>query len=309
MLELAAILAIYLAWSVGVNTLGSTLGITIGSGVLNLRKSVLISGFFAFLGAIFLSGRIIDTIGHKLIQIDTAGLLVVLFSAGLLLSIFAFRGIPVFTTYLIMGSVAGYGISQGIHLNILVYEEILVGLFISPIAAITLGFLIYIGIKKVKISKIKSMKGREEFEKKFFIPGLLALIMLSIGLGANSVGVVVGILGNSFKVMTLGLIGSFGMILGLLTWSYKTARTVGISITDLSPSRGFSSHLAAGIVVLTFVLMSIPISVTQTLIGATVGVAIARGRLETQTAKDIALSWVIGIPVSFGLAAILGWFI
>jgi len=206
-----------------------------------------------------------------------------------------------------MGAVAGYSIVAGHQLNLAIYEKILVGLFISPIAGMFGGYSIYKTLRKTRINRIKSVAERERFEEKFFIPGIVALILLSIGLGANSIGIVVGILGDFFNTTLLGVLGAGGIVIGILTWSYKIARTVGISITDLSPTRGFSSHLAAGLIVISFVLLSIPVSVTQILIGTTMGVAIARGRIELKTTKNIALSWLVGLPLSFVFAAVLGW--
>ena len=141
----------------------------------------------------------------------------------------------------------------------------------------------------------------------FFIPSFIAFLILSFVLGADSVGVVIGVLGTSFKFSYLVIVGSIGMVLGLLTWSYKVARTVGIDITDLSPTRGFSAYLSAGLVALGFLLFAIPVSITQTLIGAIMGVGLARGRLERTTLKEILFYWGVGLPSAVGLTALLGY--
>ena len=309
MQAIAIIISAYLAWCVGVHTVGSVLGISFGGGALKFRHAALASGMFAVAGAYLFSDRIIDTLGHKLVHLGPTGTLVVLGSAAFIVTITAAKKIPIFTTYLIMGAVAGYSYVSGIEVNMELFTHILIGLFSSPIAALIGGYIMYRAILEIKLKNIHGIAEREIFETKFFIPGILALVLLSIGIGANSVGVVVGVLGGSFGNLALATIGSIGVVLGLLTWGQKIARTVGVKITDLSPTRGFSAHIAAGLVIMLFVMLKIPVSTTQTLIMATAGVGLARGHLERGTIKTIGLSWIIGIPAAAGLAGLLAWVI
>ena len=76
-LAIVILIAIYLAWSVGVNTVGTVLGITLGSGVLKLRSAVLISVVFTALGTYFLSERIMVTMGEKIAHLDLIGVLII----------------------------------------------------------------------------------------------------------------------------------------------------------------------------------------------------------------------------------------
>ncbi|MFP6881095.1 MAG: inorganic phosphate transporter [Roseibacillus sp.] len=90
---------------------------------------------------------------------------------------------------------------------------------------------------------------------------------------------------------------------GSESWSawppgYKVMETIGKKITELTPSRGF----AANIVVAS--RMGFPISTTHTLIGAVLGIGLARGidYLNLKVVRDIAISWMITIPAGGGLA-------
>ena len=95
----------------------------------------------------------------------------------------------------------------------------------------------------------------------------------------------------------LGLGGGF-IVLGLMVWGYRVMATVGESITDITPSRGFCATFGAASVVLICSKMGLPISTTHTLVGSVIGVGLARGlpTLNLGIVKMIFISWVTTIP-------------
>jgi len=95
----------------------------------------------------------------------------------------------------------------------------------------------------------------------------------------------------------LGLGGGF-IVLGLMVWGYRVMQTVGESITDITPSRGFCATFGAASVVLICSKMGLPISTTHTLVGSVIGVGLARGlpTLNLGIVKMIFISWVTTIP-------------
>jgi len=82
-------------------------------------------------------------------------------------------------------------------------------------------------------------------------------------------------------------------------------QTVGKRITELTPSRGFCAEFAAAITILVASILPIglPVSTTHTLVGAVMGVGMARGiaALNMRTARDIVAGWAITIPAGAGL--------
>lgn len=102
------------------------------------------------------------------------------------------------------------------------------------------------------------------------------------------------------------LLGGGGIVLGLMTFGYKVIQTVGRNITELTPSRGFTCEIAAAATVVLASGTGIPISTTHTLVGAVLGVGIARGiaALDLGVVRTIAMSWVITLPVGGTLAVI-----
>lgn len=307
MLELAVLIAAYLVWSVGVNTAGTVIGINAGSGVVRIRSGVLIACVFTGLGALFMSKNIMLTVGEKIAKLDMTGVLVVLATAAVILTFTTYKKLPIFETYLFIGAIAGYSLGSGIVFDFETLKWILLSLLISPVSSLALGYLIYYGIRKLKLKKIKSAPAREDYENKFIAPAIVGSMVLFFALGGNSVGVALGVLSGSIGLNWLYIVGIAGVMLGILTWSYRIANTVGMKLTDLSPARGFAVQLATGLVLLIFLLLSIPVSTTQTLIGATIGVGLARGRIENSTVKNIAASWIFGLPAAVAIAAIAAY--
>jgi PiT family inorganic phosphate transporter len=101
----------------------------------------------------------------------------------------------------------------------------------------------------------------------------------------------------------LGL-GAVGIVVGLATWGWRVIQTVGKRITELTPSRGFCAEFAAALTILIASVNKLPVSTTHTLVGAVLGVGLARGigALNLNMVRDIAASWVVTIPAGAGLS-------
>ena len=112
------------------------------------------------------------------------------------------------------------------------------------------------------------------------------------------------------------LLGGAGIVLGLATYGLRVIKTVGSKITALTPSRGFSAELASAFTIVLASGTGMPISTTHTLIGAVLGVGMAKGisAINLGVVGRIFLSWVITIPAGailsilffYILSAILG---
>lgn len=131
---------------------------------------------------------------------------------------------------------------------------------------------------------------------------------------ANAVGPLVGIL-HALKgsvtteagvpLWVLGL-GGGGIVLGLATYGYKVLYAVGKKITEVTPTRGFAAEFSTATTVLVCSLLGLPISTTFVLVGAVMGVGLARGfgAIDLKVIRRIFLSWIITIPAS-ALATVL----
>ena len=106
-------------------------------------------------------------------------------------------------------------------------------------------------------------------------------------------------------------LGAVGIVLGLATLGAKVIRTIGENITHLTPSRGFAAEIAAASTVVIASGIGLPISTTQTLVGAVLGVGMARGiaALNLGVIRNIFVSWVVTLPVGAGLAIVFFYII
>ncbi|UCH72546.1 MAG: inorganic phosphate transporter [Thermoplasmatales archaeon] len=137
---------------------------------------------------------------------------------------------------------------------------------------------------------------------------------------ANAIAHVAGILGivegrtegmveitalNAEIPIWLLALGGIGIALGCLTWGRRVMRTVGGKITHLNHTRGFSVEFAAATTVLTASKLGMPVSTSHTVVGAVIGVGLARGldAIDLSVIKKIVVSWILTVPVAATTAA------
>ncbi|MBI0278400.1 inorganic phosphate transporter [Hafnia alvei] len=102
-------------------------------------------------------------------------------------------------------------------------------------------------------------------------------------------------------------LGGVGIVVGLALMGRRVMETVGSGITDLTPSRGFAAQFATASTVVIASGTGLPISTTQTLVGAVLGVGFARGiaALNLNVVRNIVASWIITLPAGAGLSIVL----
>ncbi len=103
------------------------------------------------------------------------------------------------------------------------------------------------------------------------------------------------------------ILGGTGIVIGLSTMGYRVMQTIGTRITQLTPTRGFSAELAAAATVVLGSRTGLPVSTTHILVGAVIGVGLARGvgAIDLRVIGGIIVSWVVTLPASGILAALV----
>ncbi len=102
------------------------------------------------------------------------------------------------------------------------------------------------------------------------------------------------------------MLGGGGIVIGLATFGRHVIATVGERITQLTPSRGFAAELAAATTIVIASGTGIPISTTHTLVGAVLGVGLARGieAIDLRVVGRIFISWIVTIPAGASLSIV-----
>ncbi len=155
-------------------------------------------------------------------------------------------------------------------------------------------------------------------ERVFAILMVLTACAMAFAHGSNDVANAIGPLAAIVSVIQSGgdiaatsnvpfwilLIGASGIVIGLAMLGFRVMMTVGRAITELTPSRGFAAQLAAAGTVVIASGTGLPISTTHTLVGAVLGVGLARGigAINLSVVGKIILSWIVTLPVGAGLS-------
>jgi PiT family inorganic phosphate transporter len=111
---------------------------------------------------------------------------------------------------------------------------------------------------------------------------------------------------NSPLPLWILTLGGVGIVAGLATWGYRVMQTIGKNITELTPTRGFSAELAAAATVVIASRTGMPVSTTHILVGAVMGVGLARGigAIDLRVIGKILITWIITLPVGALLSAL-----
>ena len=202
-----------------------------------------------------------------------------------------------------------------------------IGLKFTTIEAYTLAVVIAIivgVIGKIFIARLKMDENLEKndhfgnVEKVFAILMVVTACCMAFAHGSNDVANAIGPLAAVVSVVQSGgeiakkaelvwwilPLGAFGIVLGLAIFGKRVMQTIGKNITHLTPSRGFAAELAAASTVVIASGTGLPISTTQTLVGAVLGVGMARGiaAINLSVVRNIVVSWVVTLPAGAALS-------
>lgn len=160
-------------------------------------------------------------------------------------------------------------------------------------------------------------------EKVFGVLMVVTACAMAFAHGSNDVANAVGPLAAVIGVVNSGgvvgtqsavpvwilLLGGVGIVIGLVTFGHRVIATVGSNITQLTPSRGFAATLAAAVTVVMASGTGLPISTTHTLVGAVLGVGLARGiaAINLRIVRTIFMSWIVTLPAGGLLAIVFFW--
>ena len=106
--------------------------------------------------------------------------------------------------------------------------------------------------------------------------------------------------------------GGAGIVIGLWTYGYNIMKNLGNRLTLQSPSRGFSIEMGGVIAIVVATRLKLPVSTTQCITGATVGVGLCNGDWRAINWRMVAwiyLGWFITLPCTGILSGVLMGFI
>lgn len=226
----------------------------------------------------------------------------------------------IFAAYIMAFVTVSKGLKHvGLKLSVLDGQLLCIGI------AVTVGI-----IGKFAISRLKTDPEADKemhftnVEKIFGVLMVFTACCMAFAHGSNDVAnaigpmaAVVGIIQSGGQILDkvslapwILPVGAIGIVVGLATLGAKVIKTIGENITHLTPSRGFAAEIAAASTVVVASGLGLPISTTQTLVGAVLGVGMARGiaALNLSVIRNIFVSWVVTLPIG-ALLSIIFFFI
>ena len=291
----------YVGWNIGANDAGNCVGTTFGSGLLGYRRAVLLVAGFALLGALLQGGEVMSTVGKGIVssELPSLAVLAAMLSAGIFVTIATVLRIPVSTSQAIVGGVAGVGLAVGADLDAGAILRIVEVWIVCPIAVGILAVAIY----SIAARVLRRIAPNSIWQRIPHALLVLSACYISFSLGANHVGTAMGPITNlEINPAWLSLLGGAAMAVGVLTFGRRVTETVGGGITQLDTVSAFSAQMAAALAVHFFSILGIPVSTSQSIVGAVLGVGILHGIRAVRMRKiaEIAVGWV-ATPTAAGL--------
>jgi PiT family inorganic phosphate transporter len=197
-----------------------------------------------------------------------------------------------------------------------------VSIMLTLVASIMTGVISRMILKRKLRGKERLPVGEQlELVERVFVPiVIITSCSVAFAHGANDVANAIGPLAAVVRVIETGtvvhkvgvpfwvlVLGGFGIVMGLATFGYRVMKTVGTDITEITPSRGVAADLAATATVLICTRLKLPISTTHTLVGAILGIGLARGLggINKSVTNRIFGAWFVTVPAAAILCVFL----
>jgi len=292
---------IYLAGAWGSNDAANVFGTAVASGMVRYRTAVLLAGGFIILGAVVGGWGGIETLSTLSDQTLFSAFLICM-AAALTVRAMTRLHLPVSTSQAVVGAVLGAGLACGAAVDYSLLPKVIGSWIAAPVVASVLALLLYPSLAWV----IERMRLR------LITRSIVLKSALTVGgcygayaLGANNVGNIMGVFQAAGAypeaAWLLRLIGGAGIALGALTFSRSVMLTVGSRLVALDAFSALVAVLSQAGTVHLFALIGVPVSVSQAIVGAVLGIGLAKSvrTINRRLLLGVLFGWV-GTPMIAG---------
>ncbi|MBQ7284948.1 MAG: inorganic phosphate transporter [Alphaproteobacteria bacterium] len=328
---------LFLGWSLGANDASNIFGTAVGTKMVSFRTAAVISSIFIIIGAVYAGSGTSQTLGH-LGSINTlAGAFMAALAAAITIFWMVELSMPISTSQAIVGAIIGWNFFAGKPTDITILTQIVGTWVICPILSGIIAIFLYYLIRLI-IRKSHTHLLRQDTYTRIGL--IIAGAFGAYALGANNIANVMGVFvpSSPLKDVNFGwgitlngtqvlfLIGSIAISIGVATYSQKVMNTVGNSIMKMSPLMAWVVVVAQSLVLFLFAsqnlkhfllshnlpsLPLVPVSSSQAVIGAVMGIGLARGgkNLHWDLIGKIAIGWIATPIIAAGLCYISLFFL
>ncbi len=287
---------VFLGWSLGSNDAANVFGTAVSSRMVKYVTAVILTSIFVIVGALLEGTSGIKTLGGLASQTLMTAFFASL-SGAITVTVMTTLKLPVSTSQAVVGGILGVGIYKH-NVNFSSLSKVVACWIGTPIGAMFIAIILYIVISAI-INRMHL-----SFIKLDFIirTGLiLGGIYGAYALGANNVANVTGVFYNVFTpvwgehtAFYLALIGSLSIALGVITYSKNVMFTVGKKLVPLDGFSALIAILGEAVTVHIYAIIGVPVSTSQAIIGAVLGIGIVKGMrtINKKTLFNIVIGWV-----------------
>jgi PiT family inorganic phosphate transporter len=301
----------------GFHDSANSIATIVATRVLTPGQAVIWAATFNFMAVFFVGVEVAKTVGTGIIStsiVDNSLLFSALAGAIIWNLITWWFGLPSSSSHALIGGMVGAGIVRG-GLEILVWKGLIkIGCFIvlSPLIGLVLG--LFFMIVTLNLSRHTTVRKADKFFRRF---QLFSAAIFSLSHGANDAQKTMGII--TLVLFTGGYLASFEIPLwvevscyaviatGTMMGGWRIVKTMGTKIAKLQPMGGFCAETAAAVSIIGASLGGIPVSTTQTITGAIMGVGATKRLTAVRwgIAGNILWAWILTIPISAVLSAVV----
>lgn len=312
------ILALIFDFLNGIHDSSNVVATMISSRALSPRMALGMTAVAEFLGPFIFGVAVANTIGNEVVVPETISIQVLLAALASAIAwnlLTWYLGFPSSSSHAMIGGFIGAVVMgagwQAIKLPGL--EKILVALFTSPIIGFLFGFMI------LRLSFLLAWNATPRINVLFKRSQVLTGLALALSHGANdaqktmgiiTLALVIGDYLDVFVVPFWVILLCAGMIaMGTSVGGWKLIRTLGGKFYKIRPADGFASQLTSAVVILGASLVGGPVSTTQVVSSAIMGVGAAErmNKVRWNVAQEIATAWLLTIPATGLVAAGIYW--
>ncbi|MBB1486145.1 inorganic phosphate transporter [Oceanospirillum sp. D5] len=326
---------LFLGWSLGANDAANIFGTAVGTRMIRFITAATICSVFVLLGAVISGGGTSETIASFGGVNRIAGSFIVALAAALAV-FFALRsGVTASTSQAIIGSLIGWNLYSSSVMDTELLLRILSTWVLCPLLAGIVAVLLTLIAERFLLWRRPHLLTQDALTR---IALILTGALGAYALGANNIGNVMGVFvevspfrdieSGQFSLSAtqqLFMLGGLAIAMGVFTYSRRVMMTIGNGVMDISPIAAWIIVCAHSIVLLMFssrsleqllsdmnlpTLPLVPVSSSQAVIGALVGLALLKGgkAINWHTLKKISLGWLV-TPASAALLSLTGLFL
>lgn len=325
---------LFLGWSLGANDAANIFGTAVGTKMVKFKTAAIVASIFITLGAVYAGSGASQTLGALGAVNAIAGSFMTAFAAALTVYWMVASGLSVSTSQAIVGAIVGWNLYSGKTTDITILSKIVSTWVVCPILSGIFAVIFYYMIKWIIKHSHMHLLSLDRYTRF----GLMATGAFgAYALGANNIANVMGafVTANPFHgfsvhgislngTQVLFLIGSLAISAGVFTYSQKTMATVGKNLMSMSPQVAWIVVFSQSLTLFIFssqalqhwlismhlpTLPLVPVSSSQAVIGAVIGVGLAKGGREIRWSVlgRIALGWVT-TPIIAGILCFVALF-